>query len=356
MFRYAGSKHGLGFTAVGIALAVVVLALAANVSCGKEDPSAKPPGTETASASPGTRTAEIQRAIADLGSADFSVREKASQALWKAGAEAEPALEKTVRETDDFEVVYRARQILQSFQVGIYADTPEEIVLLIGRVRMGNPNMRQFSVQRLKELGKTDLLRRLIAKETDPNVRDQLNQFLNGPAAPIYQRSSIRTRVRPVPRAPDAAETAAASAAPSGTIATFDGAERLLRDAGSDDSVRDYAALLLSRNKLDAAITQLRANLKATDAAGQRRLAWMLRAKGDLAGAVAAAKLVNDNGLVEDLLAEMADWKELAKIDAKADVDAVVAGPDGRNGSRGSWFSATWQARNRPATWRLRPP
>ena len=73
----------------------------------------------------------------------------------------------------------------------------------------------------------------------------------------------------------------------------------------------------------------MRANLKATDAAGQRRLAWMLRAKGDLAGAVAAAKLVNDNGLVEDLLAEMADWKELAKIDAKADVDALAARPDG---------------------------
>ena len=83
----------------------------------------------------------------------------------------------------------------------------------------------------------------------------------------------------------------------------------------------------------------------------------MLRAKGDLAGAVAAAKLVNDNGLVEDLLAEMADWKELAKIDAKADVDAL-----GRRAGRGakararSWFSATWQARSRPATWRLRLP
>ena len=72
---------------------------------------------------------------------------------------------------------------------------------------MGNPNMKQFSVQRLKELGKTDLLRRLIAKETNPNVRDQLNQFLNGPAAPIYQRSSIRTRVRPVPRVPDCGGT-----------------------------------------------------------------------------------------------------------------------------------------------------
>ena len=107
----------------------------------------------------------------------------------------------------------------------------------------------------------------------------------------------------------------------------FAGGERLLRDASNDESVRDYAALLLSQsqNKLDAAIAQLRVNLKPADEAGQRRLAWMLRAKGDLAGALAAAKLVKDNDLVKDLLAEMADWKELAKIDAKADVDALAA-------------------------------
>ena len=136
----------------------------------------------------------------------------------------------------------------------------------------------------------------------------------------------------------------------------FDGAERLLRDASNDESVRDYAALLLSQNKLDAAIAQLRVNLKPADEAGQRRLAWMLRAKGDLAGALAAARLVKDNELVKDLLAEMADWKELAKIDAKADrCDALAAtARTGRKSSRGSWFSAIWQARRMLATWRRR--
>ena len=95
----------------------------------------------------------IQRAIADLGSADFAVRERASRELWNAGAEAEPALEKAVRETDDFEVVYRARQILQSFQVGIYPDTPADIVALIGQFRMGNFNVKQNIVQRSEGKG-----------------------------------------------------------------------------------------------------------------------------------------------------------------------------------------------------------
>ena len=109
----------------------------------------------------------------------------------------------------------------------------------------------------------------------------------------------------------------------------FDGAEKLLGAATNDVSLRDYAALLLSQGKLDAAIAQLRVNLKRPDEAAQRRLAWMLRAKGDLAGALAAARLVKDQELVADLLAEMGEWKELAKLDAKADVEALADSPDG---------------------------
>ncbi len=54
----------------------------------------------------------------------------------------------------------------QSFQAGIYADTPAEVVALIVEFRMGNLNEKGEAARRLKEKGKTDLLRRLIAKET----------------------------------------------------------------------------------------------------------------------------------------------------------------------------------------------
>jgi tetratricopeptide (TPR) repeat protein len=273
-----------------------------------------------------TPSPEIQRAIADLASADFTTRERASISLWNAGAAAEPALEKVVRESDDFEVVYRARQILQSFQVGIYPDTPAETVGLIIRFRTGSIRMKQTIARSLQTDGKADLLRRLIAKET-PYNRDQLNQYLTSNSfrsdGPYYGRGRVR-------RAAVDPAALALSARQSIAQGEFDNAERiLLRGVSNDFTARDYAALLLSRGKLDAAVAQLRVNLQNTDEVVQRQLAWMLRAKGDLAGAVAAAKLAKDVGFTQELQAEMADWKELAKVGAKTDVDALASSPDG---------------------------
>ena len=339
MYGHAGAKHELRFSMIGIASAILVLALATGTSCGQDvlpaPPAgkglpAKPASAAISSTTPAPR-AQIQQAVAALGSPDYTVRERASQELWSAGAEAEPALEKAIRETDDFEVVYRARQLLQSFQWGIYADTPPEIVVLIGQFRLGNFQVKQVVIQSLKAKGKTDLVKRLIAKETNPGVRDQLNQFVNGTTG--YAVAGYATTVvRPAPRVLDAAEIARrvrlrlAQREGDVGIASI---ELQLRRGSSDEAVRDYAAFLLSQNKLDAAIKTLRDGLKPGDATGQRRLAWMLRAKGDLAGALAAGKLANDNEFVEDLLAEMGDWKELAKIYAKVDVEALAASPNG---------------------------
>jgi len=283
-------------------------------------PSAKPRSAKTPSRTSSALKAEIERSITDLGSTDFAVRERVSQLLWNAGDEAKPALEKAIQETDDFEVIYRARQILQSFEAGIYPDTPADIVMIIVQFRMGNFNVKQITAQRLKEKGKTDLLRQLIAKESNPDLREQLNQVLLASGSP-GTTGSVRRRA---PRVASASELAM-EARRRLALRDIDGAEGVLRGVTSDESVRDFAALLLSRKKLDAEIAQLRANLKPSDEAGQRRLVWMLRAKGDLAGAVAAAKLVNNHLLVEDLLTEMADWKELAKIDAKANLLDALA-------------------------------
>ncbi len=69
----------------------------------------------------------------------------------------------------------------------------------------------------------------------------------------------------------------------------------------------------------------MRAKLGPGDQNVQRQLAWMLRAKGDLAGAVVAAKAVKDDNLLEGFLAENGDWKELAAIDAKTDLNKLVS-------------------------------
>src|SRR6187399_250338 len=74
--------------------------------------------------------AHIAQAIKDLGSDKFTVREKASQQLWSAGANAEPAL-KEAANNNDLEVKRRAREILKRFEFGVYPDTPKNIVDLV---------------------------------------------------------------------------------------------------------------------------------------------------------------------------------------------------------------------------------
>jgi tetratricopeptide (TPR) repeat protein len=313
----------------------MVLALATRTSLGQGVPAAgkEPPAKPASAAAPSAKSvvpeAEIRRAIVALGSRDFTVRERASETLWNAGAAAEPALNKVIRESDDFEVVFRARRLLQSFQLGIYADTPPEIVMLIGQFRMGSYQIKQGLIQTFKQKNKTDLLQRLIAREPNADVRAQLEQFASGRV--VYAQPSYGVATATVPAAPRVPEATRIARSARLRLATgnFTTAEALLRRGSSDDSARDYAAFLLSQGKLDAEIKTSRDGLAPGNAAGQRRLAWMLRAKGDLAGAVTAAKLASDNDLVEGLLVESADWKELAKLYAKADVDALAAAQNG---------------------------
>ena len=54
----------------------------------------------------------------------------------------------------------------------------------------------------------------------------------------------------------------------------------------------------------------------------------MLRANGDLPAAMAAARVAKDDDLIEALLAESGDWKELAKINARANPEELAAAPD----------------------------
>jgi tetratricopeptide (TPR) repeat protein len=318
-----------------IFLAALIFSLAGSV-CRGGQPATQPGasasslGTAIAASSGQAIVPEavIDRAIADLASSDYNVRERASQTLWNAGAASVPALEKVDRDSDDFEAVHRARQILQSFELGIAPGTPAETVAIIVRFHTSNYQGKLNLAQRLRTDGKVDLALQLIAKERNPSVREQLTNDFSETG---YARESL-IRSRGLRRMADPAQVALMT---RNMLAQGDAdrAERylasMLSGEGKDILLRDYAALLLSRGKLDAAIAQLRVNLKPADEDLQRRLAWMLRAKGDLAGAVAAAKLVNDNALVEDLQVELADWKDLAKIDAKTDADALANMPGG---------------------------
>ena len=109
----------------------------------------------------------VQQAVADLGSPNYLVRERASQRLWNAGIEAQPVLDKAISESDDFEVVTRARRIVALFHLGIYPDTPRELVDQIAQFRMGNLTVKRSVAQELLNAGKLDLVRRLIGLEPD---------------------------------------------------------------------------------------------------------------------------------------------------------------------------------------------
>jgi hypothetical protein len=253
----------------------------------------------------------IEKAIADLGSSSYLVRENASRQLWSAGADAQAALEKAVAQSDDFEVVTRARQIVDMFHLGVYPDTPRDLVEQIASFRLGSYRVKQRIGQELLNAGKRDLVRRLVELEPNPRMRQQLSRMfplamgIEG-AMPTAGENDISLAVR----------TRLAQG-------NFASAERLLRNSTGDDMTREYAALLLSRGRLDATITQMRAKPGPVDKSVQRQLAWMLRAKGDLAGAVAAAKAAKDVSLVESLQIELGDWKELAKTDANVDVNKL---------------------------------
>jgi tetratricopeptide (TPR) repeat protein len=106
-----------------------------------------------------------EQLVADLGSPSFSKREKASEALWKLGEAARPALEAALK-SDKEEVVRRAKQILEKFDSGNLPDISPESKTMIDRFRSSTGRARIESIRPFchVDAGPT-LLRRLMQKE-----------------------------------------------------------------------------------------------------------------------------------------------------------------------------------------------
>lgn len=90
--------------------------------------------------------------VRDLGSSVFSVREKASKALWQLGEKARPAVTNATQSTDP-EVAKRARDILEKFDWGIFPDTPAEVLQHIRDFRSGDYAKQQATLLALLKLG-----------------------------------------------------------------------------------------------------------------------------------------------------------------------------------------------------------
>lgn len=262
----------------------------------------------------GITVAQINRAAEQLGDESFAVRQRASELLWRAGDAARPALTQAAGSRDP-EVVARARRILRSFRYGIYHDTPAEIVRLVSQFRHGSQTTRLAVLKRLMELEQTSTLLALLDTEPDLRGREQLVRGLLKNFDQVVGGLFVDRN--------------------------WTKAEQLLRmGAVNHEGMRNYAAYLLLRGRFDEKIAELKGQRPqdAEPTAGnshelltpRRRLllVHLLRAKGDLPGALAAAKETGDSALVEHLRCELGRWKPLAESYDRAgrEADGKLAG------------------------------
>ncbi len=231
---------------------------------------------------------QIQQAVRELGDDDFATRERASRFLWHAGREAEPALREALL-SPDAEVVARARQILTKFKYGFYPDTPPEVSIMIMQFRLGDANVKRNVLRQLSSKGEASLLLRLLKTEENEGLREQLVQSVLGDLHKLVPQLLL--------------------------TGEKDRAEQFLElAAAGSEGMRDYTAYLLVTGRLDRRIDEVRARLKTAESPGSARLlAYMLRARGDLEGALAVAEKAGRDDLTIGLLREAGKWDRLAR-------------------------------------------
>jgi len=237
----------------------------------------------------------IAKLIRDLGDGDFEMREKASEALWRAGSAAEKALQEAAK-SDDIEVRKRARDILQKFATGQMPDTPVAVLDLLGEYQSaeGNAPRRAAVLRRLMVEGKAGIqaVVRMAANEpkgTGDFLLTQIAAALPSTMARIEamgERKKIDELVEMIAtRSPFGHAHLASWAKSTGTLKTW----------------------IEELDKGDGRV--------ATWPAPARHMALMMlkRADGDLPGAIAAAEKAKQPNFVEALRIEAGLWTELAK-------------------------------------------
>ncbi|MBC7856521.1 MAG: hypothetical protein IAF94_24080, partial [Pirellulaceae bacterium] len=231
----------------------------------------------------------IAQAARDLAADDFKVREKATDFLWRAGAAAIPALEKAAA-GDDFERKFRAQSVLDKVRYGITPETPADIAKLLETFRQGNLSVRRSILEKLRNKGETKLILLLLRVEKDPDFQQV--------AGEIYRAELDRLLPQLIAKQ------------------DFAQVEQILsQNALQDPTMQRLAAFWVIRGKADDQAVKLRESLdKREDPIARRQLVWLLRAKGDLPGAVAAAKKLDHTELSLELATERRDWTTAAKL------------------------------------------
>lgn len=255
--------------------AVAALLLAASLTGAGQEPAAAPAAITTAG---------IEQAIQDLAHDDFTVRERATEYLIKAGEAAIPALQAASKSTDP-EVVLRARIVLKRSASGLPPGMSPELASLVEEFTAADRNRKLNNfIYRVAQPAEIQVLTAAIGKERNAADRQSLD-------------SSLRARV-------------AALAGQHYREGRTDDAVAVLA-AREGDSAADATLLSLEQmtGRLAARAEQLTVALATKpDPAMQRKLALVHRATGDLPKAREAADKLATKDLALWLAIEAADW------------------------------------------------
>ena len=247
---------------------------------------------------------DIDDAIAKLSSADPAERDAATRVLWSIGEAAQEAL-KEAAEGDDIEAARRAAEILRSIRYGIRPDTPPIVADLLEQYTLAASQGDQQSVtpavNGLAGAGPAGLrvLTRLWQEEADDARRKLIAH-------------AVAEKSRP------GAAVLVSQGDSAGALELLEAAADAVSPFG-EPAVRDMAALLLLRGGagLDERIGKLKPLVadtadKTVRSRNARQLAYLLRARGDLPAARWAAEQAGEPALLDLILIESADWKEMA--------------------------------------------
>lgn len=252
-----------------------------------------------------TDTGKIARLVEQLGAPEFVAREEATQELWRLGLAAESALREAM-ESNDKEVVARVSLILDRFRYGIFADSPQDVVLLVEQYRTGDKTTRQRIVEQLISKREIGVIERLIELAADDIARQDVSNWVLG----RFDQSL----------------------APLLLNGEYEACKRiLLIAANSSDDIATCTALLWQLDALDEGIAYLEARVLAAEngpqnptlpggelSREQRLLVSLLHARGDTSSAVALLR--DEDGMeteIRNLLIAAADWPQASDYEAE---------------------------------------
>ncbi len=123
---------------------------------------------------------ELSESVSRLSDSSFSKREAAMLFLWKHAATAEERLRKAATNGEDSEALIRVKRILEAYELGIFPDTPPDIVKGIYEFRDGSRVQKKQFIDRLVAQDEFESAHRLIGSVTDLALRNELIRMASG--------------------------------------------------------------------------------------------------------------------------------------------------------------------------------